>query len=494
VRVLLVHPSSLLYSRNYMRLEPLGLERVAQAVRRAGHQVRLLDLQVFRPSDYFRSLRAWRPEAVGFSLNYFAKVPEVVDLALDTKRHRPDSFVFVGGHTASFIPFELLQHARGAIDCVVRGEGEMAAPRLLEEVPHGRFDLVPGVVSARGAGAAPALIPASELDVYAPARDLLRRRRRYFIGELDPCASIEFTRGCPYDCSFCSAWTFYSRTYRKASPQAIVDELARIPEPNVFLLDDVAFIDPQHASDIAAQIEKRRIRKRYFMETRCDILIRNEEVFARWKKLGLTYLFLGLEALDDEGLAGFRKHITLRENFRALEIARKMDLITALNIIVSPRWDEAKFRRVEQWARSMPEIVHLTVTTPYPGTEIWRTEGQQLTTHDYRLFDIQHAVTPTRLPLPQFYRELTAAQMVLFRKHMNRADLCGALKTVLKSLLHGRTNLARTILNFKSFPDPQRLYAEHSLAAPYTLQPPADVPASNASADAKDLYVHARRG
>jgi radical SAM superfamily enzyme YgiQ (UPF0313 family) len=45
------------------------------------------------------------------------------------------------------------------------------------------------------------------LDELMPARDLLRHRRNIF-GTLDPCASIEFSRGCPWDCSFCSAWTF----------------------------------------------------------------------------------------------------------------------------------------------------------------------------------------------------------------------------------------------------------------------------------------------
>ena len=70
----------------------------------------------------------------------------------------------------------------------------------------------------------------------------MRSRRRYFIGELDPCASIEFTRGCPWDCSFCSAWTFYGRSYRLASPDRVIDDLASIKERGVFIVDDVAFI------------------------------------------------------------------------------------------------------------------------------------------------------------------------------------------------------------------------------------------------------------
>ena len=56
MRVLLVHPSALMYSEVYLRLEPLGLERVAAAIRAAGHEVRLLDLQVFRHADYWREL------------------------------------------------------------------------------------------------------------------------------------------------------------------------------------------------------------------------------------------------------------------------------------------------------------------------------------------------------------------------------------------------------------------------------------------------------
>ena len=65
MRVLLVHPSPLMYSEIYLRLEPLGLERVAAAVRAAGHDVRLLDLQIFDHDDYYRELTSWEPEAVG---------------------------------------------------------------------------------------------------------------------------------------------------------------------------------------------------------------------------------------------------------------------------------------------------------------------------------------------------------------------------------------------------------------------------------------------
>ena len=103
MRVLLVHPSPLLFSEIYLRLEPLGVERVGTALAAAGHEVRLLDLQVWRHGDYRRALRTWWPEVIGFSLNYLANVPEVVDLAREAKDVLPDCRVLVGGHSASFV-------------------------------------------------------------------------------------------------------------------------------------------------------------------------------------------------------------------------------------------------------------------------------------------------------------------------------------------------------------------------------------------------------
>ena len=77
---------------------------------------------------------------------------------------------------------------------------------------------MPGVIAADGQGPPRGFV--KNLDDLVAARDLLRHRRKYFIGVLDPCASIEFSRGCPWDCSFCSAWTFYGRSYRVKGAEA----------------------------------------------------------------------------------------------------------------------------------------------------------------------------------------------------------------------------------------------------------------------------------
>jgi hopanoid C-3 methylase len=485
MRVLLVHPSPLLYSELYLRLEPLGLERVAAAARTAGHDVRLLDLQVFDHADYTREVTEFRPRAIGFSLNYLANVPEVVDLAKSTKARWPDVFVFVGGHSASFIAAELLEHADGAIDAVVRGEGEAITPRLLEAAGERGLERLPGVVTRDGAGPTPTLL--DDLDRHRPARDLGRRRHRYFIGVLDPCASAELTRGCPWDCSFCSAWTFYGRSYRKVSPEAAAEDLARIREPNVFLVDDVAFIQAEHGLAIGREVERRRIRKQYYLETRCDVLLKNQEVFAYWRRLGLFYMFLGVEALDEEGLRLHRKRVTWGENERALEVARRLGFTVAINIIADPDWDERRFAIVREWALSVPEIVHLTVATPYPGTETWLTESRPLTTHDYRLFDVQHAVLPTRLPLQRFYEELVSTQAILNRKHLGWGAVARYGGPALRALARGQTNYLRMLWKFGSVYNAARQFGDHGQPVTYALRPrrPVDGKPSGAR-----LYVH----
>jgi hopanoid C-3 methylase len=488
MRVLLVHPSGLMYSEIFLRLEPLGLERVASAARAAGHQVRLVDLQVFSHDELLRELGEYAPDAVGFSLNYLANVPEVIDLALTVKAARPGCFVFAGGHSVSFIARHVLDQAGGALDAVVRGEGEVSIAGLLAAGQDGQAHQVPGVVTADGSGPAPQLM--DSLDDCPPARDLTRRRRRYFIGHLDPCASVEFTRGCPWDCSFCSAWTFYGRSYRKASPGAAAAEVASIAEPNVFIVDDVAFIRPEHGNGIAAELERRKVRKRYYLETRADVLLRNHEVFQRWRRLGLAYMFLGIEALDEEGLDAYRKRVSMDENMLALEAARRLGVDVAVNLIVDPAWDTRQFALIRQFAETVPEIVHLSVMTPYPGTEIWHTQARQLTSRDYRLFDIQHAVLPTTLPLPVFYRELVRTQAVLNRKHLRLAGLAGVLGTAGRLLAHGQTNFLRMLWQFNRVYNGARQYADHQQPVRYQLPLPDHHPVP--PRQRSDLYIHPR--
>jgi hopanoid C-3 methylase HpnR len=314
-----------------------------------------------------------------------------------------------------------------------------------------------------------------DLDGVLPARDLLRRRRKYFIGTLDPAASIEFSRGCPWDCTFCSAWTFYGRSYRVRSPESVAEEAARIAEPGLFIVDDVAFIRSEHAFAIGDALARRGVRKQYYLETRGDVLLRNREAFRFWRERGLAYMFLGLEAIDEDGLRRFRKRVPLGRNFEALEFARSLGIRVAINLIVDPSWDRERFAAVRAWCLEIPEIVNLTVNTPYPGTESWASEGARLATRDYRLFDIQHAVLTTRLPLAEFYEELVRTQRILAMKHLGWVQLRRSAAIAAGHLLRGQTNFVRMLWKFNSVYDPKLQLADHQRPVDYELRPPPEV-------------------
>ena len=490
MRVLGVHPGPLMYTRIFLRLEPLGLELVAAAARQAGHEVALIDLQVESHRDFHGWIRRWRPDLILFSCNYLANVPEIVDLAKAAKALLPRAVICVGGHSASFVADALIAHGEGAIDCVMRGEGEAAVPLLLQAIEAGGdLAAVPGAVTAAGMGPAPGFL--HSLDDLLPARGLLRHRRKYFLGVLDPCASIEFSRGCPWDCSFCSAWTFYGRSYRMMSPERVLEDLKSIREPGVFIVDDVAFIQERHGMELGEAIASAGIKKRYYLETRGDVLLRNKEVFKFWKQLGVAYMFLGLEAIDEEGLLKYRKRVPLGRNFEALEFARSLGVHIAINLIADPDWDHERFRVVREWCVEQPEIVNISVNTPYPGTESWLTEERRLQTRDYRLFDIQHSVLPTKLPLEEFYTELVATQRAIYSKHIGWKSIVGAAGLATRLLLRGQTNFVKAMTKMNSVYRTDLLLADHARPVEYEIPMP---PEHEAAASGRSLYVHAPRG
>jgi hypothetical protein len=138
----------------------------------------------------------------------------------------------------------------------------------------------------------------------------------------------------------------------------------------------------------------------------------------------------------------------------------------------------------------IPEIVNISVNTPYPGTESWLTESRRLTTRDYRLFDIQHAVLPTRLPLREFYSELVRTQQVLNRKHLGWRALKGLAGILAGNLARGQTSTLKMLWRFNSVYNPALQLADHSQPVRYEMSLP---PNNRAPIDPRSIYVHSPR-
>ena len=145
----------------------------------------------------------------------------------------------------------------------------------------------------------------------------------------------------------------------------------------------------------------------------------------------------------------------------------------AVNIIADPSWDHERFKVVRDWCLEIPEVVNISINTPYPGTETWHTESRRLTTRDYRLFDIQHAVLPTKLPLPEFYKELVDTQRVLSCKHLGWSALRDCARIVVRQLLRGQTNFIRMLWKFNSVYNPEAPTGRSSATGEIRNQPAA---------------------
>ncbi len=242
---------------------------------------------------------------------------------------------------------------------------------------------------------------------------------------------------------------------------------------------------------IREAIARRGIKKSYYLETRGDVLLRNKEVFRLWKTLGMKYMFIGLEAIDQEGLIQHRKRISLGKYFEALEFARSLGIIVAINIIADPSWDKDRFETVRQWCLEVPEVVNISVNTPYPGTETYQQESRRVTTRDYRLYDIQHSVLPTHLPLTEFHEELVKTQRILNHKHLGWSALKSTMGIAAGLLIRGQTNFVKMLWKFNSVYNSNLQMSDHQRPVPYDLSIPSS---SHLPQGHNLLFIHKGKG
>jgi hopanoid C-3 methylase len=240
-----------------------------------------------------------------------------------------------------------------------------------------------------------------------PARHLIPHYAdKYYINFRKPLALMETARGCPFKCNFCSVWKFHDSTFREKSPERVVAELRAIEAPNVFITDDIFWMDVRRSEELARQIKAAGIKKYFTVQTRTDIICKFPHLIEMWKDCGSLAIFLGLESVTDEGLKSVNKSNTMANNRRALDILKEMGVGYTPNFIVDPAWDHDDFTRLRDWISETGAYNSgFSVLTPLPGTDLWETAKHQVTTHDWEMYDIIHAVLPTRLPLADFYEE-----------------------------------------------------------------------------------------
>ena len=389
-------------------VEPLGAICVAAALETEGHTCAVFDLRIDGEEAGMEACRRFAPQVVGLQCNFTTERFRTLRLARRVRRELPEAFVVVGGHDASREPHGFLDPA---IDAIAIGDGEEVMPQLVAALERGGDGSdVPGLALNRGdaqrlTGHAPTRRDLDELPL--PARHLIRQYApHYYINFRKPLALMETARGCPFKCNFCSVWKFHESTFRVKSPERVVAELREIEAPNIFVTDDIFWMDVRRGEEMARQIQAAGIKKYFTVQTRTDIICKFPHLIEMWKGCGDLAIFLGLESVTDEGLEAVNKKNTASNNARAIEILKELKVGFTPNFIVDPAWDREDFARLRDWITMTGAYNSgFSILTPLPGTDLWDAASRQVTTHDWEMYDIVHAVLPTKLPLPEFYAE-----------------------------------------------------------------------------------------
>ncbi|MFN7942650.1 MAG: radical SAM protein [Thermoanaerobaculia bacterium] len=448
-------------------VEPLGLICVAACLERDGHECKVIDLRLEGAQAGLELCRRFEPDLVGLQCNFTTERARTLSLARKVRSLLPEAFVVVGGHDASREPEWFNEPA---IDAIAIGDGEEVLPALVLALESGT-DLrsVAGLLVQRGGERfrTPAAGMTQAIDAYPlPARHLIESYApHYYINFRRPLALLETARGCPFKCNFCSVWKFHESTFRQKSPERVVQELRTITAPNVFITDDIFWMDVRRGEEMARQIKAAGIRKYFTVQTRTDIICKFPQLIEQWKDCGQLAIFLGLESVTDEGLKAVNKKNSADNNNRAIAILKELGVGFTPNFIVDPAWDREDFQRLREWIDEMGAYNSgFSVLTPLPGTDLWESAQHQVTTRNWEMYDIVHAVLPTRLPLDEFYEEYSHLwRHVLEVRYRER----GKVRTYLQlggALLSGKVRLdaVRKGMNIaKVFSRPETFLAAH---------------------------------
>lgn len=430
MRVLLIRPPIPRHTiglKHLMICEPLELEYVAAGI--TDHHVQIFDMILER--NLSRRLQEFNPDVVGTSC-YINGVNEVKKICRTVKMWKPECATIVGGVQASLAPEDFNDPA---INCIVLGDGTSIMPEILSALEAGiPLDAVPGVAIPQADQSLRRTVPREYLPANPsclpfPRRDLIGHlQHRYYYLFHQPVALVKTTWGCWYQCNFCVTWRITGGRPFSRDPESIVDEIERIPQKEIYIVDDIFLFDPSRLAATGDLLRRRGIRKNFLVYGRADFIVAHEEIIRQWSDLGLKAVIVGLEAATDHELKEMNKQSTTEMNRQAVEILRRNHVDIYASFITGSDYQPSDWDRLNRFIQENGiYYVNISPQTPMPGSPIWPRYANHLTVprSAHGLWDLTHPVVPTRVPLRDYYRAMirTYARTVLNVRRAARLTL-----------------------------------------------------------------------
>ncbi len=431
MRVLLVNPS---YPFEEFPRLLVTLPYLAAALRAEGHEVEILDLLLARttPEKIERRMQSLRPELVGITsvtLNHHiaSHIAEIV-----RKCDEQVPIVMGGPH----VSFEIEGSFRDlpALDFIGIGEGEHTVVELARAL-EGRMDLrdVRGLaLRDRRSGSVLRTPPRpleDDLDeLPPPARDLVPLARYL---AFDSHASVVTSRGCPYECIFCSAPAWTGRKVRYRNPSRCVDEIEELSElgfREITIEDDLFTLYRKHFLAVCGELIRRDTGIRWNAFSRVDTI--TPEVVEIMARAGCQAICFGVESGNQEVLDIVKKKSDLAKVREAMRMTRSVGITALASFIIGlPGETEETLRKTVEFAESLQQefgsLYGFHVLSPFPGTEVReRAEhyGLEILSNDWRDYDANHVVSRTPGADPAALRAAAAAYEESIERYLRYQD------------------------------------------------------------------------
>jgi radical SAM superfamily enzyme YgiQ (UPF0313 family) len=365
---------------------PLGLAFIATALRRAGHQTRLLDLQMDRPA-IAGVLAEFQPDFVGISLR---NIDDVLIRKRQTFFDGLSGFcaelkqfsscpIILGGSGFSIFPEELL--ALSGADFGIQGEGEESVVSLVSALEHNKdHSNIPGLVFRK----ADRIITNPRRDSVRKSRSIVPERPDHLVDfylRKSAMLNMQTQRGCAFHCCYCTYPVIEGRHYQRRAPEAVAEEFEAIQNLGakyLFIVDAVFNSSNEHVAGVCEAILKKNVKLKWG----CFLHPKNltPELMRLMARAGLTDIEFGSDSFCDSVLEAYGKGFTFEDIYGSSELARR-EKVNYCHFLIfgGPGETRETMQMGFENSRRLQRAVILAVAGMriYPGTRLYERDRHE---------------------------------------------------------------------------------------------------------------------
>jgi len=407
MNVLLIHPFIITNTPTLYLTEPVGLISLATYLEtnsKTKKNISILDLYVLgynkikKEGEYYKIglfdhdtivnvVKVRSPDLIGITNNFTTFTKAVFEIADLLKVKFPKVPIVIGGAHATMDAENVL--AKGCrADIVVRGEGEITFSELAERIENQEsyYDLKGITYRKNGnivSNSRRPLIP--DINVLPiPDRKYIDQdtysminRKMYFLSKGKKVASIITSRGCPFNCTFCSSKVVWERKFRPRRPELVIKEMKRlITEYHIdeFLInDDQLYLDKKRIYAICNMLIEGKWKIHLNIASGSSVWLMDEELLKTLKKAGLYRITFPIETGSEKTLMYIKKPIDLKKAKETIKIANMIGLWTYGNIIIGFPYEthEDIQDTVNYVSKSGLDYVTYFLAKPYAGSGMY---------------------------------------------------------------------------------------------------------------------------